>query len=169
MKTLSTYFGRDSHYRGECGSWLVCATLNRDADCLSRSNYRCFVQALGGKGTEGAKGNEDISDSVAIEEASHWACGWIQYLIVDPACLESVKTAEEILERLDNYPVLDDEDFCALEMEEANDIWRDYYRPKERLEYIREHRSQFDFRGFADLLAVARGKYFSGYASELLN
>jgi hypothetical protein len=34
---------------------------------------------------------------------------------------------------------------------------------------MREHRSQFDARSFADLLGCARGKYFLGYASELLD
>jgi len=34
---------------------------------------------------------------------------------------------------------------------------------------IREYRNQFEFRDFADMLACARGKYFAGWAGELLH
>lgn len=40
---------------------------------------------------------------------------------------------------------------------------------RERVEYIRKHRSQFEFRDFADMLGCVRGKYFAGYASELIH
>lgn len=54
------------------------------------------------------------------------------------------------------------------EEEQAQEVWRDCYRPKARIEYIREHREQFEFRSFADMLGCVRGRYFAGYASELL-
>lgn len=169
MKTLSEMFGRDSAYWGERGNWLVVSVIMRDSDCLSRSNYRCMIQLLGGKGTEGAKGNQEINDNVAIEEASHWAVGWIQYLIINPAHAESVKIATEAIERLEDYPVLDESDYSELEQEEATEVWKNCYHPKERVEYIRKHKSQFEFRDFSDLIGCVRGNYFAGYASELLN
>jgi hypothetical protein len=171
MKTLREHFGRDSAYWGERGNWLVAYTTTRDADCLSRSNWQCFIKSLGGKGTEGAKGTANIGDgeSVAIEEASHWACGWIQYLIINPAAVGLVKIAEENLESLDSYPVLNEEHFSQVETEEADWVWKNCYRPKGRVEYIREHARTFEFRSFADLLGCVRGNYFAGYASELLN
>ena len=55
-----------------------------------------------------------------------------------------------------------------VEEEEAARVWRDCYRESERIKYIRAHRSQFDFRGLADLMGCVRGKFFAGYASELL-
>lgn len=169
MKTLSEYFQRNSAYWGENGDWLVVATLTRDSDCLSRSNFRCMVKLLGGKGNEGTKGTQSINGNLAIEEASHWACGWLQYLIINPAASELINEAESALGRLDDYPVLDEEDWSELETEEANQIWKDCYRTKERVQYIREHKSQFEFRGLADLLGCVRGNYFAGYKGELLN
>lgn len=166
---LSEYFKTSSAYWGEKSSWLVCYSITRDADVLARSNFRCFLKLLGGKGNEGAKGSQEISEFVSIEEASHWAVGWVQYLIISPAAADLLKKAETILEELDGYPVLNDDDFSALETEEADQVWRECYRPADRVEYIREHKSQFEFCGFADLLASVRGKYFCGYASELLS
>jgi hypothetical protein len=57
-----------------------------------------------------------------------------------------------------------------VESEEANRVWKDCYSAAERVAYIRERPDQFDgnFQSFADLLACVRGKYFAGYASELL-
>lgn len=169
MQTLGKFFGRDSAYWGERREWLVAATLNRDSDALSRSNYRCMLRLLGGNGTEGRKGNQEVAEGVAVEEARHWACGWLQYLIVDPARADLVAIAEKALSRLEDYPVLNEEDFSLEESEEAEQVWRNCYGERGRLEYIRKHRSQFEFRGFADLLGCVRGKYFAGYASELLH
>lgn len=169
MKPLSEYFKHSSAYWGERSHWLVASHNNRDADCLTRSNWRCFIRLLGGQGTEGAKGSQDINDNVAIEEANHWACGWVQYLIINPEATDLVALAEKTLERLEDYPVLDEQDFSELETEEAHEVWQNCYRPKARLKYIREHRSQFEFHDFKDLLNCARGKYFAGYASELLD
>ena len=169
MKTLSEYFKSSACYWGDKSDWLVVETVNRDSDCLSRSNYRCFVQLLGGKQSDGAKGSQEINENVAIEEATHWACGWLQYLIINPACGELVKLAGETLEKLDDYPVLNESDFSELESQEADETWKNCFRPLERVKYIRDHKSQFEFRSLADLLGCVRGNYFAGYASELLN
>lgn len=55
------------------------------------------------------------------------------------------------------------------ETEAAQEVWRTCYSDAERIDYIREHRSQFEFRSFADMLGCVRGRYFAGYASELLS
>lgn len=166
MKTLnqnSKAVG-SSAYWGERGEWLIAAAVHRDSDCLERSNFECMRDAL----TLGVK-EESEWQGVAIERFNHWAVGWVDYLIVDPKSIETVQLAEKLRAKIDDYPVLDEEHFSRLENDEANDIWRDCYRPKERVEYIREHRSQFEFRDFADLLGCVRGKYFAGYAGELVN
>ena len=169
MKTLKEYFGRDSAYWGDCGDWLVCATLNRDSDCLSRSNYRSFIKILGGKGTEGNKGSCEINENLRIEESTHWACGWLQYLIINPAAVELIAVAEETLSRIDDYPVLDESDFSELEMDEANEVWSNCFNTNDRIKYIREHRREFEFQGLADLIGCARGKFFCGDYGALLN
>jgi len=105
-------------------------------------------------------------ENVEIHRFGHWACGWWEALAVKDNTPQA-KIAEEIEEKIESYPVLDEEDFSRREDEAAQDVWRDY-RVKDRVKYIRENRSQFDFHGFADLRAVIRGDYFTGYASELL-
>jgi hypothetical protein len=71
-----------------------------------------------------------------------------------------------------------------VEDEEANRVWLGCYSDAERIKYMRQHASQFDClyvsykpdctetrplaARWRDILANARGRYFSGYASELI-
>lgn len=148
-----------SNYAGETefGDFQSLLTQNRDSGCLIRSNFRSALNKLGGE-----------SENVIIHRFGHWACGWWESLAVKVGTPEYA-IAEQIEARLEDYPVVDEDDFSELENDEANDIWRDCYSPNERVEYIRKHRSQFDFQGLADMIGCIRGKYFAGYASELLN
>ena len=136
--------------------WGVLVARNRDADLLSNSNFETALEQLGGEG-----------ENVEVVRIGHWACGWIEYLGVREGTPE-YDSAVEIQQSLEDYPVLDEEDWSKREEEEAQRVWADCYTTTERIKYIREHRSQFEFRNFSDLLNNARGEYFSGYASELL-
>lgn len=147
-----------ANYLGEIPEpeWLCVLTRNRDSECLTESNWRCALEQLGGEG-----------DNVQIDRFGHWACGWWEALSVKAGSPEH-RIAQEITSSLSDYPVLDEEDYCNLEQEDADRVWRDCFRDKDRIRYIRDHRNQFDFHNFADLLGCARGNYFSGYANELL-
>jgi len=169
MKTLREFFRAvgDSAYWGERADWLVAFNTHQDADALKRSNWRCFGQALRALPAVQDWAGED--SPIAEERASHWAVGWVDYLLVNPACPEAVSEAERLLTCFEDYPVLDEFDFREEESNEANEVWQNCYSPKDRLTYIRENRSQFYFCSFADLLSCVRGEHFAGYASELLN
>jgi hypothetical protein len=147
-----------SNYLGEIPEpeWLCVLTRNRNSDCITESNWRCALKQLGGEG-----------ENVTIDRFGHWACGWWEALSVKAGSPEH-RIAQEIKSSLSDYLVLDEDDFSQLEDEEAQKVWQDCYRDRDRIEYIREHRNQFEFHDFADLLGCARGKYFAGYASELL-
>ena len=148
-----------SNYLGETPSeeLLVVLTRNRDSDCLTESNWECALERLGGE-----------SETVEIHRFGHWACGWWEALCVK-AGSEAEKIGAEIESSLSDYPVLSDEHYSEKEQDEANEIWQSCYNENERIAYIRENRSQFDFWSFSDLLQCVRGEFFSGYASELIN
>lgn len=167
MKTLRKLVenpsGWDSmaNYAGEIpdAKWHVVLTRNRDSDILTESNWETALDELGGESEE---------NGVEVFHFGHWACGWWEALCV---AKESPKfsEAEKIVERLDVYPVLNEDDFYNREMEEANRVWQDCYDARERVEYVRNYRNQFEFHDFKDLMACIRGQYFAGYASELIN
>ena len=165
MNTLATIVanpsGLDSmdNYMGETefGALEVLMTRSRDSDLLTESNWDSALKSLGGE-----------SDNVVIHRFGHWACGWWEALCVKPGT-EQYITAQNIESSLADYPVLDEDDWSERETAEADKVWLECYNGHERVEYIRHHYGQFDFRSFAEMLAVARGKYFIGYANELLN
>lgn len=163
MKTYKTFRPTSFDRAGIClpdnQEWLVApVSRNRDSNCLSESNFAAFVKAMGGE-----------SENVQVHRFGHWANGWFEIVLINPALPGLVKQAEELEGALENYPVLDEGDFSEREQDEANATWRNCYTEKERIEYIRKHRSQFDFDSLSDILGCVRGAYFCGYASELIN
>jgi len=163
MQTYKSFRPTQFDHKGiglpDCQDWLVAPVArNRDSDCLSESNFHAFVKAMGGE-----------SEDFQIHRFGHWANSWFEIVLVNPDKTELVKLAEKLEGALESYPVLDEEDFSNREMEEADEIWKNCYREKERIEYIRKHRSQFEFHDFQDMLSCVRGNYFAGYASELVS
>ncbi len=138
--------------------WLVSLSRNRDSDTLTESNFAVALDTMGGE-----------SDTVEVHRFGHWACEWFEIILVCPGT-SAAKEAEEIEAALADYPVLDDTDFSEREQAEADQTWANCYSNTQRIAYIRNaSRGQFEFRSFADLMGCVRGKYFAGYASDLLS
>lgn len=131
---------------------------SRDSDALERSNFRVMLAKLGGE-----------SETVIVVRENHWAVGWVEWIAVHADDDKALSVADEQCDRLKDYPVLCEDDWSEFESEDANETWKNCYDWRERVEYIRDHDSQFDFNSFADMLGCVRGDYFAGYASELLN
>jgi hypothetical protein len=158
MQTIKQEHSNSAAYWGENDSWLIAYAINRDSHALERSNFRIMLRDLGGE-----------SDTVNISRSNHWACGWVEYITLDPSDLAKVKIARANLARIENYPVLNDEDYGQEEQDEAQEVWAKCYNVKDRIAYIRKFYDQFDFCGLDDAKACMRGEYFSGCSSELLN
>lgn len=148
------------HYMGEIWPDYYSSGFgqSRDSDALERSNFTVALRKLGGE-----------SETVFIVRESHWAVGWVEWIAIHESDTKALQIADNLRERYDNYPALDESHWSELEQEEANETWANCFNPQERIEYIREHRSQFEFHDLADMLGCVRGQYFCGYASELLN
>jgi hypothetical protein len=131
---------------------------SRDSSALERSNFACMLKALGG-----------ATDTVILVRESHWAVGWVEWIAIHQDDDKALAIADEIAGKLKDYPVVDEDHYSTIEQEDADQTWANCFSPQERIGYIREHRSQFEFGNIADLLGCVRGKYFAGYASELLN
>lgn len=130
---------------------------SRDSDCLEESNFATMLALLGGE-----------SETVVVVREDHWAVGWVEWIAIHRDDGAALKIADEAKDRLEDYPVLDEEDLSEREQEAADEIWTNCYDWRERVEYIREYRDQFDFRNLADMLGCIRGQHFAGYANELV-
>ena len=164
MKLLSELIARPSafdsfdNYLGDVpnDTWRCLLTRSRDSNALTESNWRIALQKLGGE-----------SESVVIHRFGHWACGWWEALAVDETS-DSYAKALELHKSLEDYPVLDDDDYSQLIDEQATDIWSNCFTNKTRLSYIREHRDSFNFESITDIIAHVKGRYFFGDANALV-
>jgi hypothetical protein len=147
------------HYAGETWPAYYSSGVgqSRDSDALERSNFATMLKNLGGE-----------CDTVQVVREHHWAVGWVEWIAIHQDNETALRIADENMARMQDYPVLNEYDWSEREQDDANETWQNCYSPLERIKYIREHRSQFEFHNFADMLGCARGEYFAGYASELI-
>jgi hypothetical protein len=95
--------------------WLIApCSQNRDSDSLVRSNYRVQLAAIEAVDPDGADHEE--------HRFGHWGPGWFELVLVRPGSY-AARAAHEIEARLDDYPILDDDDHSALEWEEVSEYW----------------------------------------------
>lgn len=107
---------RPKDYIGEeWEGYYVFLGQDRDSEVLTRSNFRSALAELGG---EIGKNDDGISEVTVVRER-HWACGWVEWIAIHESAVEKIVIAEKILERLENYPVVNEDDFSALEDEEC--------------------------------------------------
>ena len=136
--------------------YYVFLTKTRDSDCLEISNFRTALKKLGGE-----------SDTVFSVRESHFLCGWVEWIAIHASDTSALKLAEAMQEKIERYPILDENDWSELENETAGKVWKSF-GDSERVGYVKKHRNQFEFSDFADMLGCCRGKYFAGYDSELI-
>ena len=149
--------------------WAIFYVENRDSDILTLSNAEAISKIM-----EPFCGSSEDGDDCQRESHGHWACGWIEGYAIRCLTSDGQPTPAwmawcEIQASLADYPILDEDGFYRMEQEKADSVWRDCYNDRRRVEYIRAHRDQFVFSSLASMLACARGRYFAGYASELLS
>jgi hypothetical protein len=106
--------------------YRVFLSQNRDSDALTRSNFERGLALIGGE-----------SETVQVVRERHWACGWVEWIGIHEDDAEAIAKAEAILEKLDGYPVLDDDHFSELEWNETCDYWESL-SVRERAEYCRD-------------------------------
>ena len=106
--------------------WLVLPVIQtRDSGVLERSNFQAALALLGGG-----------SESVEVHRFGHWGPGWYEIIIVAPSLIDK---AQEIEDRLNDYPILDEDLHSRLEDEECEQVWSNSYDEAKRVEYLREH------------------------------
>jgi hypothetical protein len=91
-------------------NWALVYTHNRDSGLLDQSNAAQIEEAL-----------ETFSEDVRFESHSHWAVGHVDGFSIrvyrDGQITEAFLKYAELRERLEDYPILDDEDYSRREYE----------------------------------------------------
>jgi len=107
---------RQSNYMGEDFSdYYVVLGINRDSDTLACSNFIVAEKRL----SEIPYNDDDL----AVVRFSHWAVGWIELIMVHVDAEALVLEADDILQELDLYPVLNESHWSELQWREAEEYW----------------------------------------------
>jgi hypothetical protein len=173
MKTLN-FINRwtlPSHYCGaHWDGFYHFLGQNRDSGCLTRSNFDAGLKAVKAVASKDSiPGDEDDMATIQVVRENHFLCGWVEWIAIHESDCAALELADSILEKIEDYPVIDENLWSEYESDDANQVWKNCYSQSERVKYIRQNRSQFDFTDFKELMGCVRGEYFTGYASELIN
>jgi hypothetical protein len=156
----------DSYFGAEWYDFYVFLGRCRDSKALSRANFDAALKRLAA--LPPWQGEDTSTYSRQAIRESHWAVGWVEWIAIHKDDTDALKLADEIKERMDGYPVVDEDLWQKYEDEEADNLWR-CFSWRERLKYIRRHQSDFNFADWYDMLECVRGKFFGGEAGELLS
>jgi hypothetical protein len=95
-------------------AWAIIYTHNRDSGLLDESNADAIAKAL-------EPFTEGDDPDVVFESHDHWACGHVDGFSIrvyrDGQITDAFRTYHDLCERLDDYPILDEEDFSERELE----------------------------------------------------
>lgn len=112
-------------YLPDAEEFAIVYTNNRDSSTLTESNAAQIEAAL-----EPFMSGDN--PDVLPEDHNHWACGWIKGYAIrvyrDGAPTPAALAWEEIQDRLDDYPVLDEEDWSRRESEEQYEAWDNWVK-----------------------------------------
>lgn len=127
---------------------------SRDSDALERANFQAMLDSLGGEASDDGTGDP----LVTVVRESHWAVGWVEWIAIHESNTAALEIADKQMERLESYPVLDEELWSNLEDEDCNQTWSNCFNTKERLDYFRHH--SFTSNGITALLRAIRGDWY---------
>jgi hypothetical protein len=119
MTTLATIVSStpSALYLGNHGHWIVAATKHRDSDAIQRSNYDYIHTELLERITKAGHTGKQ-RDIIRVEDFSHWAVGWVHYLLVNPEYPDLTNLVESYHERLESYPILDEDLYSTYDLED---------------------------------------------------
>lgn len=117
MKTYKEYAPTEFDTKGlnadenDISDFVVLLGKNRDSDILAETNFDEALKILGGE-----------SETVQVHRFGHWACGWFELLLVAP---ERASEAEAIQDKIDSYPVLNEDKYYTACSEARDKFWNE--------------------------------------------
>lgn len=113
LKAIKRWELPDSYWGAEWKEYFVFLGQHRDSDALSRSNFECGLEALGGE-----------SETIIVVRERHWAVGWVEWIAIHQDNIEALEAADEMLCAISDYPILNESHFSELELSEAENYWQ---------------------------------------------
>lgn len=119
-------WSRPSNYAGSTfEGYYIGFGQSRDSDTLELCNFKVALERLGGESSCDCE-TKECSCAVIVARAGHWACGWVEPILVHESATDKLEILESLKEDMENYPVLDDDEFSQMECDEQNETFDQY-------------------------------------------
>jgi hypothetical protein len=102
-------FDKDLRDRNTTWAFAMVGGGHRDMTSIDASNFEVIKAEL-------SKMDPD-NLSHRYDRASHWAVGWYDHLLVDTTNHKLMQYLKDCIDRLDDYPILNEDDHSQLEFE----------------------------------------------------
>lgn len=112
LRHLKRWTRPQSYIGASWPEYFVFLGQNRDSSTLERSNFECGLSAVGGE-----------SDTVLIIREGHFLCGWIEWIAIHESNIPALETADRIMGKLLDYPVVNEDKWSELQYAEACNTW----------------------------------------------
>ena len=111
---------RADNYMGpDFSDYFLLYSTCRDSEVMNRANYEAIKSEFKARDFKLKKG-------VIIEGASHWAVGWVEYILIHKDNKRLVELGHKIREALDDYPVYDECLYSDMEHQERVETFKDF-------------------------------------------
>lgn len=111
LDSYANFMGDDENHRDH----FYLLSVGRDSRCLERSNFEVLEAKL-----------KALGANYTIETHGHWACGWLDHLLLSfdnsPQVVREIAT---MVHGLNDYPILDEDHYSQLENTEVYTLWGD--------------------------------------------
>lgn len=115
MTNLEKWKRCDNYMGEDFSDYYMVAGQNRDSNYVQQSNFIAATERLGGE-------NEP---TVIIARSSHWACGWLDLLMVHKDALDKIEIAEKIDEDIEENIILDWENYDEIRQPEIDRLYQE--------------------------------------------
>lgn len=123
---------RPKYYTGATwDDYYVFLSRHRDSDLIEQSNFAVALKALGEESRIDREGYRydrvtGETENVIVARASHFLVGWCELLLIHESDSTSLALADAMAERIENYPILDEDDHSAREWDRACETWEHF-------------------------------------------
>jgi len=162
--------GGANNYMGErYDDYYRVIMRTRDSDILVDSNFETVKKAL--EGLEAAYTDERDYAYVLDIRTGHWAVGWFETIMVHENAPDDIlRTADEMVAAVSEYPILDEEDYYQREREEKEQSWdnwgKDESISKLNLGNYVEFLEDNDLVEYEKLIENLRKEYLRNYEGD---
>ncbi|MCK9597557.1 MAG: hypothetical protein M0R06_00875 [Sphaerochaeta sp.] len=92
---------REANYMGtDYSDYYILLSQSRDSEPLTISNFNVALEMLGGE-----------TETILVVRFNHWLVGWVEAIMIHESDSAAIDKAEEIEKMIEDYPVLDEDDF----------------------------------------------------------